>query len=176
MVLVTQPLREEHKELIPHIEALRAVADSVGEVPLVTLRQSVDDAYAFLANHLIPHAQAEERVLYPAVGALLNAPEATATMSQDHIAIGRLIDELKALRARLSAEPVGDAVLRDLRRVLYGLYTLISVHFSKEEDVYLPLLDAKLSPEEARRLFAAMSQAARAPHAQHGSKSSVPEH
>jgi hypothetical protein len=28
---VTQPLREEHKELIPHIETLRTVADSVGQ-------------------------------------------------------------------------------------------------------------------------------------------------
>ncbi len=176
MGLVTQPLREEHKELISHIEALRAVADSIGEVPRGTLRRSVDDAYTFLANHLIPHAQAEERVLYPAVGALLGAPEATATMSQDHIAIGRLIDELKALRTRLSADPVSDADLKDLRRVLYGLYTLISVHFSKEEDVYLPLLDAKLSPEEARRLFTAMGQTAQAAHAQHGGKASSREH
>ena len=31
---VTQPLRDERKELIPHIEALRVVADSLGDVPL----------------------------------------------------------------------------------------------------------------------------------------------
>lgn len=167
MRTVTMPLREEHKQLVPRIETLRAVADSIGEVPITTLRQDVDDAFDFLANHLIPHAQAEERVLYPAVGRAMGAITATATMSQDHIAIGRLVDELNALRSQLVGAAVADVVLKDLRRVLYGLYALISVHFAKEEDVYLPLLDARLSPEEAKRLFAAMGEAAHAADAHH---------
>jgi hypothetical protein len=28
---VTQPLRDEHRELLPHIERLRALADSIGD-------------------------------------------------------------------------------------------------------------------------------------------------
>ena len=35
---VTQPLRDEHKELIPHIEILRTVADSVGQASIESLR------------------------------------------------------------------------------------------------------------------------------------------
>ncbi len=34
MERVTQRLREEHKELIPRIETLRTLADSVGEAPM----------------------------------------------------------------------------------------------------------------------------------------------
>ena len=48
-----------------------------------------------------------------------------------------------------------------LRRVLYGLYALVKVHFAKEEEVYLSILDARLTPEEAHRMFEAMEEAAR---------------
>jgi len=44
--------------------------------------------------------------------------------------------------------------------VLYGLYTLVKVHFAKEEEVYLPLLDANLTPDEAIEMFEAMEKAA----------------
>lgn len=47
-----------------------------------------------------------------------------------------------------------------LRRVLYGLYALVKVHFAKEEEVYLPILDARLTPETAHEMFAAMESAA----------------
>jgi hypothetical protein len=46
--------------------------------------------------------------------------------------------------------------------VLYGLYALVKVHFAKEEEVYLPLLDARLQPREAREMFAGMEEAAHA--------------
>src|SRR3990172_4648164 len=67
MSTVTQPLREEHKELLPHIEALRSVGDSVAVVPLESLRESVAQVLQFLTHHLLPHAQAEEQALYPVV-------------------------------------------------------------------------------------------------------------
>jgi hypothetical protein len=90
MVTQTQPLRDEHKALLPHIELLRTAADTIGVVPVTSLRQSVDEAYAFLTHHLLPHAQAEERALYPVVGRLMGTPEATTTMSRDHVEISRL--------------------------------------------------------------------------------------
>jgi len=161
MTTLTQPLRDEHKELLPHLELLRTVADAIGEVPIVSLRRSVDDAYAFLTHHLLPHAQAEENALYPVVGRLMGAPEATATMSRDHVEIGRLTGELGSLRSHLGGTSLDASEEKALRRVLYGLFALVSVHFAKEEEVYLPLLDAHLTTEEAARLFAAMERAAR---------------
>lgn len=162
MTTVTQPLRDEHKELWPHVEVLRATADAVGEAPLEALQRGVDEAYDFLAHHLIPHAQAEERALYPVVQKVMGAPEATATMSRDHVEVGRLTEELGGLRAQLSsAVSITTAQSKTLRRVLYGLYALVKVHFAKEEEVYLPLLDARLSPAEAEKMFAAMEAAAK---------------
>jgi hemerythrin-like domain-containing protein len=156
---VTQPLREEHKELIPHIETLRTVVDSVGQGSIESLRQGVEDVFEFLRHHLIPHAEAEDRALYPVVGQVMGAPDATATMSRDHVEVGRLTDELASLRSALSRATLGEAQAKALRRVLYGLYALVKLHFAKEEEVYLPLLDARLSAEAARDMFEAMEQA-----------------
>jgi hemerythrin-like domain-containing protein len=158
---VTQPLRDEHKELLPHIETLRMVADSVGQISIEPLRQGVEDVLEFLMHHLIPHAEAEDRALYPVVGTVMGAPDATATMSRDHVEVGRLTDELASLRSALSGATLGEAQAKALRRVLYGLYALVKLHFAKEEEVYLPLLDARLSAEAARDMFEAMEQAAR---------------
>jgi hemerythrin-like domain-containing protein len=156
---VTQSLREEHRELLPHVELLRTAADSIGETSIESVRQRLDEAYGFLAHHLIPHATAEDKALYPVVGKLLGAPEATATMSRDHAEVGRLTAELALMRARLgTAINAEDA--KALRRVLYGLYALVKVHFAKEEEVYLPLLDARLTPGQAHEMFEAMEAAA----------------
>jgi iron-sulfur cluster repair protein YtfE (RIC family) len=162
MILLTQPLREEHQELLPHIEQLRMAADSVGDVPAETLRRSIDAVYAFLVEHLIPHAQAEDQTLYPMVAKVMGAPQATATMRRDHAEVVRLTEELGVLRAQLAGAPLSNERAKALHRVLYGLYALVRVHFAKEEEIYLPLLDAQLTPDEAQRMFAAMEVAAHA--------------
>ena len=149
MLPLTQPLRDEHVQLLPHIERLRAVADAVGLTSSESVRQGVEDIYTFLTHQFTSHAQAEERGLYPRVGRLLGAPEVTATMSRDHREIERLTQELGALRSQLAGASVDEAEVLALRRILYGLYALITVHFAKEEDIYLPLLDTRLPAQEA---------------------------
>lgn len=160
MATITQPLRDEHSQLLPEVETLRTAAEAAGTAPQPELRQRVDKAYEFLAHHLIPHALAEDRALYPVVGRVMGAPEATATMSRDHVEVSRLTEELASLRGAVTAGPVGEGETRNLRRVLYGLYALVRLHFAKEEEVYLPILDASLSAEEATEMFQAMEQAA----------------
>jgi iron-sulfur cluster repair protein YtfE (RIC family) len=155
MNTLTQPLRDEHKELIPHIERIREVADSLPNTPPDILRKDIQEVYEFLAYHLIPHAQAEDVALYPVVQLALGSPDATRTMSRDHAEVDRYIEELGGLRQDLSAQN-----LKSLQRVLYGLYALVSVHFAKEEEVYLPILEERLSADQAKEMFAAMETAA----------------
>jgi len=163
MNTLTQPLRDEHKELIPHIDRIRELADSIPEAPLEQIRDGVKEVYEFLAYHLIPHAQAEDVALYPAVQKALGSPGATRTMSRDHVEVGRYIEELAELQQGLSPEN-----FKELQRVLYGLYALVKVHFAKEEEVYLPILEERLSPDEAAEMFEAIESAAiRAKHAVH---------
>ena len=155
MNTLTQPLRDEHKELIPHIERMLEVANSIPEAPIAQIRDGVNEVYEFLAYHLLPHAQAEDAALYPTVQKVLGSPDATRTMSRDHVEVGRYIDELAQLRQNVSGQS-----FKALQRVLYGLYALVKVHFAKEEEVYLPILEQRLSPQEAAEMFEAMERAA----------------
>ena len=87
-------------------------------------------------------------------------------MSCDHVEIGRLTEELRSLRSHLVGGSMGAEEERALRRILYGLSALVRVHFAKEEEVYLPLLDARLTAEEpggvmARIMVPAARRAAR---------------
>jgi iron-sulfur cluster repair protein YtfE (RIC family) len=102
---LTQPLRDEHRELLPHIEELRAVADSIGAALPSQVQEGVTAAHAFLTQHLMPHAHAEEQALYPAIQKAMGAPEATSTMSRDHVAIRELTDELTVLRQSQTGTP-----------------------------------------------------------------------
>jgi hemerythrin-like domain-containing protein len=158
--VLTGPLREEHRVLLPHVEQLRQAADLVGSESLADIRLEVRESLRFLNGHLLPHAHAEEAALYPVVGQVMGSPDATATMSRDHIEIARLIEELEHLERRMAPDETDEPLERELRRILYGLYALVSVHFRKEEEVYLPLLVARLSAHEAEIMFHNMETAA----------------
>ena len=91
----------------------------------------------------------------------MSAPAATATMSRDHVEIGQLTEELASLKMQLSEKTISESQEKALRRVLYGLYAIVKLHLAKEEEIYLPLLDARLTPDEARDMFEAMETAAK---------------
>ena len=98
--------------------------------------------------------------MYPAVGRVLGADQATATMRRDHTEVGRLTDELAAIRSQMGGRTLEPTEAKALRRVLYGLYAIIKLHFAKEEEIYLPLLDVGMSAHELEQMFAAMEEAA----------------
>jgi len=153
---VTEPLRVEHRTVLPRVESLRAAAEAVDGNGT---EAAVDDALAFLRDHLIPHARAEDSALYPKVEQVMHAPGATLTMRRDHTEVVALTGELARLRGSLSSPPSVDQ-RRALQRVLYGLYAVVRLHFAKEEEVDLPVLDAGLAPDEAAQMFEAMHAAA----------------
>ena len=149
MNTLTQPLRDEHKDLYPHVLRIREVADMVGGENTTAFRAGLAEVYDFLANHLRPHAEAEEAALYPVVQKALGSPDSTKTMTRDHKEVGRYIDELDSLQKAWTMDPLTTTQMNDFRRVLYGVYGLVAVHFAKEEEVYLPILDQWLTPESA---------------------------
>jgi hypothetical protein len=40
----------------------------------------------------------------------------------------------------------------EVRRILFGLHALVTVHFTKEEEIYLPILDERLPAAEVERI------------------------
>jgi len=161
MASITQPLRDEHKTLYPQIETLRLAGDVVNESLTTLAHEKVEQSYNFLTRQLLPHTQAEDLTLYPMIQKAMGDPKATATMSRDHLEIDRLTQELGTLRVHKSTLSITFMQVNALRRILYGLYALVKLHFAKEEEIYLPLLDAKLTAEEAQAMFTAMDAAAR---------------
>lgn len=144
----TDAFREEHAELLEHIEQLRAVAARLPGMSPAEREAALRPLVDFLRGSLVPHAEAEEHVLYPAVAAVLGNPEATATMISDHRAI---VSRIEALAA------TGPDDVDRLQELLYGLHALLIVHFHKEEDDYLPLLE-KRPPEEVEAIFQRMGE------------------
>ena len=129
----TEPFRKEHEQLLEHIEH---IAQAAREVPRLSAEERAalrERILGFLRSTLIPHAKAEEEVLYPEWSRLLGFPEAAAPRIHDHEAIVARID-------RLAGADVDD--VDALQELLYGLHALISVHFRKEEDLQLPAFDA----------------------------------
>lgn len=129
----TEPFRNEHEQLLDHIEHIAAAARQLPRLDDEERARERSRIVGFLRGTLLPHARAEEEVLYPAWSKLVGFQDAAVPMIHDHEAIVTRIDQLAS------------ADIRDvdtLQELLYGLYALISVHFRKEEDLQLPAFDA----------------------------------
>ncbi|EXU67153.1 ATPase P [Streptomyces sp. PRh5] len=130
----------EHDDLRDVLDAVRAAADRLSADSGPQALATVEETYRLLSEQLLPHEYAEEHQLYPALAPTLGGPEATATMSRAHAEIERLSRRI-ATHLRLAHAHGGlDAgQLDDLRSCLYGLHTILRLHFSQEEESYFSL-------------------------------------
>jgi iron-sulfur cluster repair protein YtfE (RIC family) len=148
-----------HHELRPEIERLRSWADEIGVAPLARVQQLLDAANELLMTRLLPHALAEDETLYPAVKRFVGA-HAVEMLQRDHGEMMKLTAELNALRRAVGAVEVGPRFAIEARRILYGLYMLVELHFEKEEEIVFPVLDSRCTLAETADLGAAMERAA----------------
>lgn len=159
MRALTQPLRDEYEALLGRVEVLRTVADAVATAPAGTIRRGVDAALAFLREEVVPMACAEYQAQYPVVGRLLGSVASTAPMAKECQDLQQLTDELRQIRLRLDLPGGAVREANDVRRVLYGLYELLRVHVLSEQQIYVPLLEARLSAADAHQMVNAMADA-----------------
>ena len=119
---------EEHAELTKALRTVLDAANSVGEVSLPVLRRRVSRAYNLLTRSVVPHALAEDviEVTTDDDVAVTNA------LTREHLEIGRLLEDLDALRMGLGEQSLTRAQIRALRRVLYGLYALLRAHLGDD--------------------------------------------
>lgn len=129
----TEPFREEHEALRIHIEHLVQAGREMPSLDAAEREVVVGRIVEFLRGTLIPHAKAEEEVLYPAWAKLVGFADAAVPMVHDHEAIVARIERLE----RADSNDVDT-----LQELLYGLHALITVHFRKEEDIQLAAFDA----------------------------------
>ncbi|MFJ4205671.1 heavy metal translocating P-type ATPase [Streptomyces sviceus] len=130
----------EHDDLQVVLEAVRSAADRLSDDAGPQALAAVGEAHRLLTERLLPHEYAEEHQLYPALTRALGSPEATATMSRAHTEIERLARRIATHLAL--AGPDGSPTpeqLDDLRACLYGLHTVLRLHFTQEEENYFSL-------------------------------------
>ena len=131
----------EHHELHEVLPLLRTAADQLALAPDAAAIAALHNAHAALVGRLVPHEEAEEAELLPAMARTLGSSDAVAPMSRAHAEIGRLT---RRLEAHLGAIDEGAELTaerrQDLLACLYGLHTLLELHFLQEEESYFALV------------------------------------
>ncbi|PTR25829.1 P-type E1-E2 ATPase/heavy metal translocating P-type ATPase [Rhodococcus sp. OK519] len=130
----------EHDELRDRLPILRDTAGLLTAGDLAGAHAALRRVDAFLFDTLLPHEEAEDRDLYPALATPLGNAEATATMSRMHAEIERLARRLRThLEQADAAGGIAPDQVDDLLACLYGLYAVLRLHFTQEEENYFTL-------------------------------------
>jgi iron-sulfur cluster repair protein YtfE (RIC family) len=146
-------LRAEHLALQRRVSDLARVAAEVSDWSVPDTAERLREVRGFLYGELLPHAEAEEGVLYPLMDKVMGAHGATATMIADHREIHRHADGLVGVLDEMGERPPQSGELEALREHLYALWAIVRLHMDKEEQFLFPLLDAKLSDADTRTLY-----------------------
>jgi len=129
-------LRSAHETLGPRIEDLASLAARLDELPREEARVELVRARDMLNDELLPHEREEQRHAYPVVAGMMRREDPTGPLIQTHHEIQRLARLFTRMVERLSPDgPTGDEI-RDLRRALYGLHAILTLHFAQEEDLF----------------------------------------
>lgn len=125
-------LRAEHDAVLPVIERIRAVADELSstEADLAPVHELLGQ----LEGQLIPHERDDEAQLVPLVGRALRGTDATASMSRTHAEIEHQVSRLHRLLDAIGRDDVQPEDVIELRRLLYGLYAVLRLHNTLEEE------------------------------------------
>jgi heavy metal translocating P-type ATPase len=136
----------EHHVLRPELDQLRTVADALSTTPPDQAVAGVRRMHQFLADELLPHEEAEDRTLYPAVAAALGGTDPTGAMSRGHVEIAHHVHRLGRLLDQLPDAGPDEDDLIEMRRILYGLHAILRLHFAQEDESYLSLAGPESEP------------------------------
>lgn len=147
----TASFRAEHVQLRAHLEHVRAWAGELPSLPAAEQPARARQIVAFFEEHIAAHAKMEEKSLYPLVDKLAGGGlnPFTATMRREHRVVERWIGELR----QMAAAPRLDA--RAFARKTDNLLGLLDAHFESEEEVLLPVVDAKLTAAQFEKAMGA---------------------
>jgi heavy metal translocating P-type ATPase len=137
---LAQHLASAHRSLRPHVGELAGLAARLDVLPGADARTQLESLRSQLEGELLPHEREEQQTAFPVIAGMLKEQDPTGPLIQTHHEIQRLIRLFGRLVAQLPAEGPRPEDLRDLRRALYGLHAILTLHFAQEEELYT-LLD-----------------------------------
>ena len=138
---ITRRFSAEHAQLRPDVARIRAVADALDPTRPAASLSMAREIQQFLVEELGPHEEAEDATLYPVLARVLGGRDPTGTMSRAHVEIAHLIRRLGRVLDDIDPTGPGEDDVMELRRLLYGLYAILQLHFAQEDEGYLSLVD-----------------------------------
>jgi iron-sulfur cluster repair protein YtfE (RIC family) len=148
----TAALRAHHAVLRREASNLARVAGGLARWSTPDSPDQLTAIRGFLYGGLLPHAEAEDAILYPLMDKVLGAQQTTATMTADHQAIHKRSDALAELIVAIGAGPPTASETEALREHLYALWAIIDLHLDKEETILFVLLDQRLTATDVTTL------------------------
>lgn len=136
MTGVAQRLATSHRSLRPKVDELAALAARLDELPVAEARSRLQAVQQMLEKELLPHEEEEQRTAYPLIEKLLSEENPTGPLIQTHYEIRRLSRLYGRLVEQLTPAGTAQEDLRDLRRVLFGLHAILTLHFAQEDELY----------------------------------------
>jgi iron-sulfur cluster repair protein YtfE (RIC family) len=148
----TGAMRVKHGELRREASHLARVGGTLAEWSAPDVPDQLTAIRGFLYGRLLPHAEAEDAILYPLMDKVMGAQQATATMTADHREIHRRAHALAELIAAVGFGPPTGPQKEALREHLYALWAIVDLHLDKEETILFQLLDERLSAIDVKTL------------------------
>ncbi len=154
---------EHHDRLWHYVNQLDTLAeclncDCLDTARMAGLEPQLRELHHGLTSLLVPHMEAVEAAVYPTIERLLAERGTTAPMAREHAEIRRLVAAIGGFATDPAAHADRGAVL-GLRRILLRLYALLKTHLT-EEELYIPILEDRLTPAEEQALARALDHAA----------------
>lgn len=151
MTTLSQASHEHHDLLMPHVDRLAQLADTLGDVVPPGFDEACEAEHRFIKGQLLPHIEAIETTLYAQLERLMQGRHSMEPMRAEHAELRRLIDSMGAYHELVTQGRLGPAEVIGLRRALYRLHAMLRVHLA-EEELYLRVLDRNLTAAEIEEL------------------------
>lgn len=138
----------EHLAIRADVEQIRQAADALGIESAADAIARAHRVHRVLVEEVLPHEQAENEVLYPALTRVLGGHDPLASMSRAHAEISHLVRRLGTLLDDIESSPPDGADVAELRGLLYGLHAILQLHTAQEDESYLSLADEEVPRTE----------------------------
>ncbi len=133
---LAQGLASSHRSLRPRVGELAALAVQLESLPGAQARVRLEAVRDMLEQELLPHETEEQLTAYPLIEKLLKEENPTGPLIQTHNEIRRLSRLFGRLVEHLPPDGPAPEERRDLRRLLYGLHAILTLHFAQEDELY----------------------------------------
>jgi hypothetical protein len=145
----------QHVPLEDYVNRLYAVAvclgsDCLGTVGVQAGLAALRDLERGLREDLLPHMDAIEEAVCPTLERIIDDRQGSLAMRHEHEETRRLLARLGAIVDSVEGHPDRGTVLA-LRRLMMRMHVLLRAHLD-EEELYLPVLEGRMTPERETAL------------------------